>query len=167
MKQHLSTLSRYNVWANRRMGQYLLEAGPVIADEPLNSSFPTIRKTLYHLWDAQVIWYKRLMGTSVNAWPSQGFTGSLEEAVSAVNTNSDDFVNFCENLKENGEQTLITFHSLDGTAYQNTTEEIILHVMNHSTYHRGQLITMLRSAGFTAVGSTDLIRFYREPVNKK
>lgn len=162
MKKHLLTLTGYNVWANQRIGRYILEAGTTIADEPITSSFPTIRKTLYHLWDAQVIWHKRLMGESANAWPSQGFTGSLEEAVSAVNRSSEDFVRFCENLPENGGEQDVSFHSLDGTAYHNSIEEIILHVMNHSTYHRGQLITMLRSTGFTAVGSTDLIRYYRD-----
>ncbi len=50
---------------------------------------------------------------------------------------------------------------IDGTAYFNSVEEIIMHVMNHGTYHRGQLITMLRMVGFTAVESTDFIRYLR------
>lgn len=163
---HLLQLTAYNAWANRRIGQYLQAAGPTVADEPITSSFPTIRKTFYHLWDAQVIWHQRLRGVSANAWPSHGFTGTLTDAINAVNHSSDEFVRYCENLTENDARTDISFHALDGTAFHNTAEEIILHVVNHGTFHRGQIITMLRNAGFTAVGSTDLIRYYREVARK-
>ncbi|MBL7924248.1 MAG: DinB family protein [Bacteroidia bacterium] len=162
MKSHLLKLCQYNAWANRRIGQYIIDAGPGIADEALLSSFPTIRKTLYHLWDAQEIWYKRLQGESPNTWPSHHFKGSLEEAVQAIQESSDDFVRFIENLPKNGPMKSVEFKSMDGTSFFNSVEEILMHVMNHSTYHRGQLITMLRTAGFSAVGSTDLIRFLRE-----
>lgn len=162
MAPHLLQLCQYNIWANNRIGSYILGAGPVIADEEITSSFPSIRKTLYHLWDAQDIWYKRLHGASPNTWPSHHFKGSIEEAVTAIEQNSIDFVRFIEKLPENGHLASVEFKSTDGTSYFNTVEEIVMHVMNHSTYHRGQLITMLRSAGFTAVGSTDMIRYYRE-----
>ena len=56
----------------------------------------------------------------------------------------------------------IQYKTLDGKSYFNSTEEVIMHCMNHGTYHRGQIITMLRQAGFTVVGSTDFIRFCRE-----
>jgi uncharacterized damage-inducible protein DinB len=162
MKSHLLLLCRYNVWANQRIAKFLMEAGDKIADQELVSSFPTIRKTLYHIWDAQVIWHSRLQGESPNSWPSHHFSGSLQEALDALLENSHAFVRYCENLPENGEEQTIEFKSLDGTSYFNTAAEIIMHVMNHGTFHRGQLITMLRNAGFTGVTSTDLIRYYRE-----
>lgn len=158
----LKLLSEYNHWANTRICSWIREAGEILADTELPSSFPTIRKTLYHLWDAQAIWLMRLKGESPNAWPSHNFKGNLNEAAEAVVANSLEYVRFCTDLQPGDEDKRVTFRSLDGTAYHNTTAEILLHVMNHSTYHRGQLITMLRSAGFTAVGSTDLIRYYRE-----
>lgn len=162
----LKLFTEYNLWANTRICNWINEAGTEIADRELPSSFPTIRKTLYHLWDAQAIWILRLKGESPNAWPSHSFTGSLLEATEAVKASSDEYVRFCAEMKENETTNTITFHSLDGSAYHNTIAEILLHVMNHSTYHRGQLITMLRTAGFTAVGSTDLIRYYRENPTK-
>lgn len=162
MIQHLQQLCAYNRWANDRMATYLLAAGESIADEEQHSSFPTIRKTLYHLWDAQVIWFKRLTGETVNTWPSHHFSGTMAEALAALRENDEAFVRFAENLSENDGQKTIEYHAMDGSAFFNTLEEIIMHVMNHGTYHRGQLITMLRNQGFTAVGSTDMIRFYRE-----
>lgn len=162
MIQHLRQLCAYNRWANDRMAGYLREAGEAVADEHQDSSFPTIRKTLYHIWDAQVIWYKRLTGEPISSWPSHHFNGTLNDALNALKENSDAFVRYAEQLAENAGETMIEYHALDGTAFHNTIEEIIMHVMNHGTYHRGQLITMLRNQGFTAVGSTDMIRFYRE-----
>jgi len=167
MSKQLIQLCNYNVWANDRICSYIKEAGLSVADEEMSSSFPTIRKTLYHLWDAQEIWYKRLLGESPNTWPSHYFNGTLEEAIAAIHHSSVDFVRFIENLPENGHLASVEFKSIDGTSYFNTVEEIIMHVMNHSTYHRGQLITMLRTAGFTAVGSTDMIRYFRETVKSK
>jgi uncharacterized damage-inducible protein DinB len=158
---HLVTLVKYNHWANERICGFINEAGEKTADTELVSSFPTIRKTLFHLWDAQVIWMKRLRGESSNTWPSHNFTGSLKDAIDLLLHNSQDYILFVQGLKEDQFQNDVEFRSLDGTAYHNTVEEIIMHVMNHSTFHRGQLITMLRSAGFTSVGSTDLIRYFR------
>lgn len=162
MASHLISLSQYNLWANIKMGQFINEAGERAADDVLISSFPTIRKTLYHLWDAQEIWLKRLKGESTKGWPSQNFTGTLSESIDLMLESSAEFVRFTENIPELEHIAPIKFHSIDGTAYQNTIEEIIMHVMNHGTYHRGQLITMLRNAGFQNVSSTDMIRFFRE-----
>lgn len=161
MKKYILELFRYNQWANQRISEWILNAGEKTADTSLSSSFPTIRKTIYHVWDAQVIWLARLKGTSLNAWPSQNFTGTLEEALQELNAQSGEFVRFLEETEENSLEKEVVFHALDGTRYSQKAIEIIQHVVNHGTYHRGQIITMLRTAGFEAVGSTDLIRYYR------
>ncbi len=159
--EHLVTLVKYNQWANEKICSFINDAGEKIADTELVSSFPTIRKTLFHLWDAQVIWMKRLRGESSNTWPSHHFNGSIKEATEMLLENSADYIRFAVALTDVSHKKIVEFKSLDGTTYQNTAEEIIMHVMNHCTFHRGQLITMLRSAGFNAVSSTDLIRYYR------
>src|SRR5688572_5835415 len=110
MKAYVEELTRYNVWANARISSYILEAGDTIADMPLTSSFPSIRKTLYHLWDAQEIWMARLNGVSLNAWPSQSFTGSLTEAVKSLDENSNDFVRFVKENDQDALEKVIIFH---------------------------------------------------------
>jgi uncharacterized damage-inducible protein DinB len=162
MHTHLLLLCKYNLWANKRICNFIEEAGVVLADKEQTSSFPTIRKTLYHIWDAQVIWLSRLNEESMHSWPSHNFEGTLQDACRSLIENSEAFVRFAEKLSENDPTREITYHSLDKTAFKSTVEEIIMHVMNHGTFHRGQLITMLRGAGFEKLGSTDLIRFLRE-----
>lgn len=158
---HLQELTRYNYWAHERTAGWILNAGDIIADQPLVSSFPTIRKTFYHMWDAQVIWFHRLNGQSMNAWPSQTFTGNLKEATEMLLKSCDDFVRFAKENDEKSLEKTIAYHAIDGTEYKSRISEIILHVCNHGTYHRGQIITMLRNAGVGDIGSTDLIRYYR------
>ena len=49
-----------------------------------------------------------------------------------------------------------------GNSHTNTHWEMIMHCMNHSTYHRGQIVTILREGGVTTIPSTDLIAYLRE-----
>jgi len=157
---HLIKLCKYNFWANDRICTWIKKADLKV-DEELKSSFPSIRKTLYHLWDAQFIWLARLNGESPNTWPSHSFKGNLDEAIGGLQQNTLALATYIELLDENEYQREVEFKSIDGTSYFNSVEEIIMHVINHSTYHRGQLITLLRTVGFTAVDSTDFIRYLR------
>ena len=56
---------------------------------------------------------------------------------------------------------LFSYPNMAGEAQTNRVGDILRHVVNHASYHRGQLVTMLRQLGHPAV-NTDLIRFYRE-----
>ena len=160
MDSHLIKLCKYNVWANDRICTWIKKADLKV-DEELKSSFPSIRKTLYHLWDAQFIWLARLNGESPNTWPSHSFKGNLDEAIGGLQQNTLALATYIELLDENEYHREVEFKSIDGTSYFNSVEEIITHVINHSTYHRGQLITLLHTVGFTAVDSTDFIRYLR------
>jgi uncharacterized damage-inducible protein DinB len=165
MASHLDKLTEYNLWANEKISNYIDLAGEITADKEILGSFHSIRKTMFHIWDAQVIWMKRLNGESLNTWPSHSFKGNLEEAIAGFIDSSMDYVRFTKKLTNGDHYKIIEYHSTDGTAFLNSIEDIVMHVMNHSTYHRGQIITMLRLAGFDKVGSTDFIRYKREKNN--
>jgi uncharacterized damage-inducible protein DinB len=153
----LHKLTLYNTWANELICDYVLKASDNV-DSTIESSFPSLRKTLYHLWDAQVIWITRLNGESLKGFPSRDFTGSLEEACKGLNESSKQITSIVDKTDK---EKVITYNNLEGKLFSSTVEEIVTHVVNHGTYHRGQLITMLRQSGFKDVGSTDFIRFCR------
>ncbi|MBK6840509.1 MAG: hypothetical protein IPG90_21225 [Bacteroidetes bacterium] len=71
---------QYNLWANQRLLDIISEH---CSDEQLNrelvSSFPTIRKTLLHIWGAESVWLIRLNGSSPNAWTWMQYEGSQDE----------------------------------------------------------------------------------------
>lgn len=159
----LPKLTQYNRLANQTICGYVLKAGETMADIEQPGSFPTVRKTLLHIWDAQFIWHSRLHGTSLSDFPSKSFKGNLADACDGLLNSSQQIINYAEGLNGNFD-AVINYQTLDGKKFENTISDIILHCLNHSTYHRGQLINLLRGAGFTEVGSTDYMRFCRNPL---
>ena len=162
MKVLLVNYTRYNVWANEQVIGFLKNN---VSEEQLNleiiSSFPSLRKTLFHIWDAEGIWLTRLNGNSPVSGLSKGFNGSMEDAYSAILVNSKNIVEHVELKEENYFLQTLHYSRLDGTKYESIIRDVIQHCMNHSTFHRGQIITMLRQLGFNDLFSTDYIAFCR------
>ncbi|MBL7929633.1 MAG: DinB family protein [Bacteroidia bacterium] len=159
MHEYLSAYLKYNLWANRIITGYFEKAGKESLDITIESSFPSIRKTWYHIWDAQCIWILRLEGKEVTTWPGRDFTGTMKEAIYQ-------FMESTEKLAELGLQLdaekLITYKNLSGKEFTNKVWHILMHVVNHGTYHRGQLVTMLRQAGMKELQPLDMIVFTRQ-----
>ena len=162
MKEYLISLASYNVWAHQRIYDYVMEAGEEACAFPQKSSFPTVKDTMIHIWDAQHIWLDRIEGNPVVDWPGKSFKGSSIDAVKGLIDNSELWVSFVKSIKEEMLENQIHYSNIKGVPFSNSLKQIITHVMNHSTYHRGQLITLLRGAGFTNPGTTDLIAYFRE-----
>jgi uncharacterized damage-inducible protein DinB len=161
MLSYIRTLSLYNVWANRKILDFVLDAGEKKADKVLVSSFPTISLTLIHIWDAQHIWLERMNGMSAGSWPGQKFNGNLIELADGLRNSSDDLVAYCESVSIKELTSQISYLNPKGDRFSNSVQEILTHLFNHSTFHRGQIVTMLRNTGFTSLSQTDLIEYYR------
>jgi uncharacterized damage-inducible protein DinB len=153
----LHKLTSYNTWANEIICSFILKA-PETADIEVVSSFSSIKKTLLHIWDAQVIWHSRINGVSLSGFPGKDFKGTIDDACKGLIESSRQLTALIAKHKNN---SVINYKNLEGKAFQSSLEEIITHVVNHGTYHRGQLITLLRQCGYTDVGSTDYITFCR------
>jgi len=152
---------QYNVWANQKIATFLATVDEQVLDAEMKSSFPSIRKTLMHVWDAQQIWFIRLQGESISKWPSQDFTGDTNALLSTFIANSQSLVDFIVTKDRAYLDSSIIYKNMKGTEFSTPVEEILFHVVNHGTFHRGQLITMLRELGFTSFESQDLITFLR------
>ena len=151
----------YNAWANQKTAQILATVDEKALDAELKSSFPTIRKTLMHIWDAQQIWFLRLQGESATKWPSQDFTGSTEELLKLFVQNSEDFATFVASKDRNYLDSSIAYKNMKGIEFTSVVDEMLFHVVNHGTFHRGQILTMLRELGYSSFPSQDLISFLR------
>ena len=155
-------LSAYNYWANTRIVKSILEAGEEKADIEMNSSFPSLRKTLYHIYDAENVWLLRMKALPYSWPPSTVFNGSLEEFCDLLLKNSVDFKEYVHGLNEKDFTRNVSYSNSTGVAFSTSVQDIITHCMNHSTYHRGQLVTMLRIAGHTTFEPLDYIGYVRE-----
>jgi len=162
LQPQLIKYSEYNLWANWKISGYVLKAGDDVGDVVQPVSFPTIRKTLYHIWDAELIWYSRLNSLPAPKWPpSAEFAGNLVDAVAKILESSEKMTGFTSACSEEKLDTMISYTTSANKPYSSKISDVLMHCFNHSTYHRGQIINMMRTAGFTDVGSTDYISYCR------
>lgn len=125
------------------------------------SSFGTVKETLIHIRDAQYIWLGRLQGHSPDAWPGNGFSGTSLQAAADLVESSVQWESFVGGIHVERLGETVSYKNIRGQEFSNTIGQIIAHVMNHGTFHRGQIITMLRGAGYKDLKQTDLIAFFR------
>jgi uncharacterized damage-inducible protein DinB len=157
----------YSVWATAKLSEIIENADEAVLTQETPSSFSSIKKTILHIWDAEAIWLKRLQGVSLTDWPSKDFDGDDEALISGWVDSAIAFRDYIESRGEGYLQTVIEYKNTSGKAFSNTVEEIIYHVVNHGTFHRGQIVTMLRANGVTNLAvneqtsSTDLITYLR------
>lgn len=160
--QDLQTLLDYHYWARDRL---LAAVGPLSPEEfarPLGSSFPSIRDTLVHLYSADWIWCSRWEGESPAAMlPSESFA-DVAAIRSAWTAHERRVRSVVERLGEDGIQRPLEYRTASGQAQAQPFWQQCQHVVNHSSYHRGQITTMLRQIGATPPTSMDLIAFHRE-----
>ena len=167
MKKQIVDYVRYNLWVNTRLVTLFQNSEDSLISKEIVSSFPSIRATLIHLWDVEVLWMMRLQGTSPKEFPSKNFTGSNAEVYINLLAASKAFLDFVETQPAKFFNQSIIFTLLSATGeFKHEAADMIHHCMNHQTFHRGQLITMARQVGITAFPRTDFIVFKREMSQK-
>ncbi len=157
-KSDVTYFNEYNKWANRRM----LDAASKLTSEQfladLQSSHRSVRDTLAHTLAAEWIWLERWKGTSPKAllnatdFPTHE---SLRERWTQVEI---DYTEFFNGLSDESLETVIAYTNTKGERWEYPLGSMIQHLMNHSTYHRGQVTTMLRQLG-AQVMPVDLLVF--------
>lgn len=151
----------YSQWANAKIAEVLHSVSDDIFYKPVPSSFPSLSKTVLHIWDAEIVWLTRLKGISISKWPSDGYEQKKTELLNAFTQSGKDLLTFVDAQGPDFLTTRIKYKSMKGIAFEDPVEEILFHLVNHGTYHRGQLITMLHGHGVTSLPATDLVHFMR------
>ena len=158
-RQDILTLFDYNAWANERVLGAVESLTPEQFVRDLGNSFPSVRDTLAHILGAEWIWLRRWHGES----PAKGLpvtefptVASLRDRFTALERDRRAF------LGAASEERLaqpFTYRDMAGNQHVLPLVHSLQHVVNHGTYHRGQVTTLLRQLGATPV-STDLSRFF-------
>jgi uncharacterized damage-inducible protein DinB len=151
----------YGSWATALM----FDAAEALTQEQLEapavSSFPSIHATLAHIVGAEWIWLRRWLGdspTSAPVWAGKPTLAELKIQLATVEAERTGFLAPLTDADLDGE---VSYRGADGKAFLHPLGQLIRHVVNHSTYHRGQLATLLRQAGHTPP-NTDFTRYLRE-----
>jgi uncharacterized damage-inducible protein DinB len=157
----LQALVDYHYWARDRLLDALEALTPDQWRRDLGSSFKSIHETVVHLYAAEWAWYERWQGQSPTALLSPDTlpdVGSLRKAWTEHETKMREFLAY---LGENGITRVFDYTLLNGAAGSTPFWQMLQHVVNHASYHRGQVTTMLRQLGAAPPKSMDLIAYYR------
>lgn len=158
MNKRYIDYASYNIWANNRLINNLLGKNDKLLRQELVGSFPTIRATVIHIWFAETGWLSRLSG---NGWETSNvtnFIGTNEELFKSWGITSENFKTFVE--KADLEKEIKFEHK--GEKFSIPTREIIQTVFNHGSFHRGQVVMMMRQLGISDIPQTDYIEWVRE-----
>jgi len=138
-------LLRYNLWASDRLTSWLKTIDHAILYETTGSSFGTIDRTLQHILSAQTYWHAIIVKGQINAFNQPVTEEAVDEVMADLVISSQQLVDDLSVLNE--QQWIESIRASDSTQ---SRYEYILHVVNHSSYHRGQIVTMCRALGITA-----------------
>jgi uncharacterized damage-inducible protein DinB len=158
----LRKLLDYHYWARDRA---LDAVAPLASDQfirDMGNSFGSIRDTLVHTYSAEWIWYSRWQGDSPTAMLSPSTFADVTSLRQAWMTHEQKMRAFFAPLDEAGIARVIAYKAMSGQATSSVLWQMLQHVVNHATYHRGQVTTMLRQLGASPPKSMDLITYYRE-----
>lgn len=161
--QTLETLLDYHYWARDRMLDAVDVLTPDQYTRDLASSFTSVRDTVVHIYGAEVNWYLRWVGTSPTRFPDVSEFPSLADIRSAWREHEQKVRLLVDSLASaNQLDRVLRYRTFDGQEMESVFSHMLQHVVNHATFHRGQVTTMLRQLGAPAPKPQDLIRFYRE-----
>jgi uncharacterized damage-inducible protein DinB len=160
--EDLSTLLDYHYWARDRILDALEPLTTEQFTRPMNSSFPSIRGTIVHVFAAELLWYSRWRGNSPKALLPGDTIADVALLRSRWRDLEQDVRHLVEELGPEGIGHSLDYHSMSGQPDSSVFWHMLQHVINHATYHRGQVTTMLRQIGVAPAKSMDLIAFYRE-----
>jgi uncharacterized damage-inducible protein DinB len=155
------TLYEYNAWADRRA----LQAASTLPKEqfvkPLGSSFSSVKDTLSHIYGAEWIWLERFQGRSPSSFPDTTEFDDIEKLRARWLEFEPGLLNFARGLNQDALDRVMEYKTMKFGVYRNPLWQSMQHVVNHGTYHRGQVTTMLRQLGGQPI-LTDLMHYYRE-----
>ena len=158
--QDFKTLFEFNYWANART----LQAVDSLSEEKLyvdlKNSFGSIHGTLVHLCGAEDIWLQRMNGADPGKFIRKDNYPTYASVKTKWNEVETGWKHYVSTLTDNELLKTLIFHNLKGEKVTQIVWQSLQHLVNHSSYHRGQITTMIRQSGGTPNG-TDLIAFYR------
>jgi len=152
----IRTHLRYSTWASQRVFEAAKKLSPDDLTRNVGVSHESILGTLSHIHFADRIWYSRVvdpnepvirqsdLATLEREWPS------IQQKWEAC----------AENVQDADLGRMVASKSSDGIAYEIAAEKAVLHLVNHNSLHRGQVMGMIRQLGI-APPPTDLMMYYR------
>ncbi len=162
MKNLLVQYAKYNLWANK---QLLSIAGKLSSEQQqqiIASSFSSVHTTIVHLLDAESIWWQRLKLQEPIIIPSVVQNNlTTNEMINELLNSGEQWLTWINAAKENQLEHVFAYQNSKKEQFKQPVWQMLLHLFNHGTYHRGQLVTMYNQLGIQKIPATDFIYWSR------
>jgi uncharacterized damage-inducible protein DinB len=149
----------YNHWANQRALDSVAPLSPEQFTRSMNNSFSSVRDTLAHILGAEWIWLERWLGRSPRELLPAADFPTVEPLRQRWATVEQDLNRFLQTLTPDHLQQSVAYINRAGEPFAYPLWQQMMHVVNHSSYHRGQVTTLLRQLGAEPL-STDFLLYY-------
>jgi uncharacterized damage-inducible protein DinB len=157
----IQELYRYNAWANARTLEAVSTLTPAQFTQHLGGSYPSVQDTLTHALWGEWIWLQRWLGDS----PTRVFEPREFPDVEALEARfrevESERASFLKSLSGERLARVVRYTNVQGQTWEYPLWQQMYHVVNHSTYHRGQASAKLRQLG-ASPHPTDFLVFYDE-----
>lgn len=155
----IRTLYSFNQWATTRLIDAARLLSPADLVKDLGTSYGSVRGTFVHTLWAEWIWLRRWRGESPRRVFAVHEFPDLDTIQSRWRNIDDDRQDFIAALTHERLRTPLSYENVQGQRWEYPLVHMMQHVVNHSSYHRGQVVTLLRQLGQTPPATDFLVYF--------
>jgi uncharacterized damage-inducible protein DinB len=159
--QEVKLLHAFNSWADNRILDAAMAMPADKAMQDMKSSHGSIHGTLVHLLASEKMWLSRWVGKPDPAFVSVADAPTMDDVKRIWVTVGFETAKFLSTLTDRKLLDYFTMKTSKGDTYKHTYSQTFQHMVDHCSYHRGQVAAMMRQQGI-APPTTGLINFYRE-----
>ena len=150
MKEKLNELFEYNYHFNKKWIEFLTENFQEVPEKSL--------ELINHLMNAQQIWNARIENeTEFGVW-------QINDWNNISDINYENYTKTLKIIREKSLENVIEYQNSKGQKFTNKIEDVLFHIINHSTYHRAQIATDIKNCGIEPI-NTDYI-FYKRKIEE-
>lgn len=162
MKELLLQLSTFNIWSNQLLLNAIYQLPEEKHKQEIISSFTSLHNTVIHMWNAESIWWQRMKLQERLNIPGESFQGDMKDLGNGLLQQNRMWSEWISNAQEHHLTHVFQYQNLKREQFKQPIYQMLIHVFNHGTYHRGQLVTLLRQLGVEKIPQTDFIVWGRK-----
>jgi uncharacterized damage-inducible protein DinB len=162
MKELLKQFAAYNIWANQKLLDLILALPEEKQKAEMPSSFKSLYTTILHMLDAESIWWQRMKLQERIVVPSENYKGNMKDVCTELLQQNHQWQEWVNSATDPALEHVFQYYNSKREYFKQPVFQMLLHVFNHGTYHRGQLVNMLRQLGIEKIPQTDFIVWSRK-----
>ena len=156
--QTVRGLLAYTMWADRTVLQTLKQVGPDDLTRETGGSFGSVLGTMAHILGSEQMWLSRLLGVPMQRVPGVEDFPTVEALAASYEDFWPQLEFFLASLGAEQLEPEFVWTDTHGETHEAPFRQVLLHLVNHATYHRGQVVNLLRQLGYEPP-HTDLVDY--------